>query len=212
LSLQGNRRRKQKTLSEFNVVLAGVGGQGTLLAAEILGSAAVEDGLNVRVSEIHGMAQRGGAVTSNVRIGKKVLSSTVMEGQADVLLGFEPLETLRNLKYASEKTVVIMSDERIPPTELAAKGTAYPSMKEITAKIRDFTKKVIVVETERLASEAGNALTSNIVLIGALAATESLPVKTESLMKLVKELVPARHVDVNLKAFKLGYEYLKKHA
>lgn len=198
-------------MKEFNVVLAGVGGQGTLLAAEILGSATVEDGLNVRVSEIHGMAQRGGAVTSNVRIGEKVLSPTVMEGQANVLLGFEPLETLRNLRYASEKTIVIMSDERIPPTELAAKGAAYPSMKEITAKIRCFVKKVVVVETERLASEAGNALTSNVVLVGALAATESMPVKAESLMKSVKALVPARHVDVNVKAFKLGYEYMKKH-
>lgn len=199
-------------MKEFNVVLAGVGGQGTLLAAEILGSAAVEDGLNVRVSEIHGMAQRGGAVTSNVRIGEKVLSPTVMEGRADVLLGFEPLETLRNLKYASEKTTVIVSDEEIPPTELAAKGAAYPSMKDLTAKIRSFAKKVFVVEAERLASEAGNALTSNIVLVGALAAIENMPVKAESLMKSVRELVPARHVDVNVKAFKLGYDYMKKHA
>jgi len=199
-------------LKEFNVVLAGVGGQGTLLAAEILGSVAVEDRLNVRVSEIHGMAQRGGAVTSNVRIGEKVLSSAIMEGQADVLLGFEPLETLRNLKYASDKTTVIMSDERIPPTELAAKGTAYPNMKDITAKIQGFAKKIVVVETERLASEAGSRLTSNIVLVGALAATESMPVKTESLMKSVRELVPAKHVDVNVKAFKLGYDYMKKRA
>jgi indolepyruvate ferredoxin oxidoreductase beta subunit len=199
-------------LKEFNAVLAGVGGQGTLLAAEILGSAAVKDGLNVRVSEIHGMAQRGGAVTSNVRIGEKILSATVMEGQADVLLGFEPLETLRNLKYASDKTTVIMSDEQIPPTELAAKGTAYPNMKEITAKIRRFAKKVVVIETEQLASEAGSRLTSNIVLVGALAATESMPVKTESLMKSVRELVPAKHVDANVKAFKLGYDYMKKHA
>lgn len=199
-------------MKEFNAVLAGVGGQGTLLAAEILGSAAVKDGLNVRVSEIHGMAQRGGAVTSNVRIGEKILSATVMEGQADVLLGFEPLETLRNLKYASDKTTVIMSDEQIPPTELAAKGTAYPNMKEITAKIRRFAKKVVVIETEQLASEAGSRLTSNIVLVGALAATESMPVKTESLMKSVRELVPAKHVDANVKAFKLGYDYMKKHA
>ncbi len=94
---------KVRGVNEFNVVLAGVGGQGILLAAEILGAAAVRDGLNVRVSEIHGMAQRGGAVISNVRIGSKVLAATIMEGQADVLLGFEPIETLRNLIFASEK-------------------------------------------------------------------------------------------------------------
>jgi indolepyruvate ferredoxin oxidoreductase beta subunit len=199
-------------MKEFNVVLAGVGGQGILLAAEILGAAAVEEGLNVRVSEIHGMAQRGGAVTSNVRIGENVSSSTVLEGQADVLLGFEPLETLRNLKYASDKTVVVMSDEKIPPTELAAKNIAYPSMKEVIAKITRFTTSVIVVETEKLAREAGSILTRNVVLLGALLATEKVPVRTESVLKALKELVPAKHVEMNVKAFKLGYDCVKKKA
>jgi len=197
-------------MKEFNIVLAGVGGQGTLLAAEILGTAAVKEGLNVRVSELHGMAQRGGAVVSNVRIGEKVLAPTVLDGQADVLLGFEPLETLRNLKFASEKTLVIMSDERIPPTELAAKMMKYPSMEEIVEKIHRFTKNVTIVEAAKLAKKAGNILTQNIVLIGALAATERMPVKTESVVEALRELVPAKHLDVNVKAFKLGYECVKK--
>jgi len=197
-------------MSEFNIVLAGVGGQGTLLAAEILGVAAVKGSLNVRVSEIHGMAQRGGAVTSNVRIGEKVLSPTVLEGQADVLLGFEPLETLRNLRFVSGKTLVIMSDERIPPTELAAKNVAYPSI-EAVEKIKRFTEKVIVIETEELANKAGSILTRNIVLLGALAATTAiLPVKVEWLREAIKELVPAKHVETNLKAFELGYKYVKE--
>jgi indolepyruvate ferredoxin oxidoreductase beta subunit len=199
-------------MKEFNIVLAGVGGQGTILAAEILGVAAVKEGLNVRVSEIHGMAQRGGAVTSNVRIGQNVLSPTVVEGQADVLLGFEPLETLRNLKFASEKTLVIMSDERIPPTELAAKNIAYQNMDEIKRKIQRFTRKVMIIETEKLANAAGSILTRNIVLIGALAAVGKMPVKTENVMKALKELVPAKHVEMNAKAFKLGYDYAKKKA
>lgn len=193
-------------MREYNIVLAGVGGQGTILAAEILGVAAVKDDLNVRVSEIHGMAQRGGIVTSSVRIGKKVLSSTVLEGQANVLLGFEPLETVRNLKSTSEKTLVIMSDERIPPTELAAKNVEYPSIDEILKKINHFTKKVIIVETEKLANQAGSIFTRNIVLLGVLAATHSLPIRTESLRSALRELVPAEHVEMNLKAFKLGYE------
>jgi len=197
-------------MREFNAVLAGVGGQGTLLAAEILGVAAVKDGLNVRVSEIHGMAQRGGAVTSSVRIGENVLSPTVLDGQADVLLGFEPLETVRNLKSASGKTLVILSDERIPPTELSAKNVAYPTMDEILKKIRQFTEKIIAVETERLAGKAGNILTRNIVLVGALAATETVPVSLVSLKGALRELVPAKHLEVNVKAFELGYEYVKK--
>jgi len=197
-------------MKEFNIVLAGVGGQGTLLAAEILGTAAVKEGLNVRVSELHGMAQRGGAVVSNVRIGEKVLAPTVLEGQADVLLGFEPLETLRNLKFTSEKALVIMSDEKIPPAELAAKMMKYPSMEEMVEKIHCVTRNVTIVEAAKLAKKAGNILTQNIVLIGALAAAGKMPVKTESVVEALRELVPPKHLDINVKAFKLGYECVKK--
>lgn len=197
-------------MREFNIVLAGVGGQGILLAAEILGTAALKDKLNVRVSEIHGMAQRGGAVVSNVRIGEKVLAPTVLEGQADVLLGFEPLETLRSLRFASEKTLVVMNTEAIPPTELAARMMKYPSLEEIGEKIRHFTKKVVAVEAAKLAKKAGNVLTENVVLIGALAASEKMPVKNESILEALRELVPSKHLDVNVKAFKLGYECVKK--
>jgi indolepyruvate ferredoxin oxidoreductase beta subunit len=197
-------------MKEFNIVLAGVGGQGILLAAEILGTAAIRERLNVQVSEIHGMAQRGGAVVSTVRIGEKVLAPTVLEGQADVLFGFEPLETVRSLRFASERTLVIMSDDKIQPTELTAKMTTYPSLDEIKEKIHGFTRKVIIVRATRLAKEAGNILAQNIVLIGALAATGLMPVKTESVLQTLRELVPARHLDVNTKAFELGYEYVKK--
>jgi indolepyruvate ferredoxin oxidoreductase beta subunit len=195
---------------EYNIVLAGVGGQGTLLAAEILGTAAMKEGLNVRVSEIHGMAQRGGAVVSDVRIGKDVLAPTVLDGQADVLLGFEPLETLRNLRFASEKTLVIMSDDKVPPTELAAKNKKYPKIEEIIEKIHRFTDKVVVVETRKLAKEAGSILAQNSVLVGALAASGEMPLKVESITEALQELVPAKYVEVNLKAFNLGLERAKR--
>ena len=191
-------------MKEFNIVLTGVGGQGTLLAAEALGIAAVKDGLNVRVSEIHGMAQRGGTVVSTVRIGESVLASTVLEGQADILLGFEPLETLRSLKYVSEKTLVLMNTERIAPTELAAKNIQYPNVEEIVRKIRSFTQKVMLVDAPKLAKKAGSSLAQNVVLLGALAGTGLLPVKTKSLVSAVEELVPQKHLDTNIKAFELG--------
>jgi indolepyruvate ferredoxin oxidoreductase beta subunit len=197
-------------MKEFNIVLAGVGGQGTLLAAEALGVAAVKDELNVRVSEIHGMAQRGGAVVSTVRMGDEALASTVLEGRADVLLGFEPFETLRNLNYASQRTLVIMSTERIPPTELAAKKVKYPSIEELVKKVHVFTSRVLLVEASQLAEKAGSRLAQNVVLLGALAGTEVLPVKTESLEEAILELVPAKHSDVNVKAFKLGYDSVRR--
>jgi indolepyruvate ferredoxin oxidoreductase beta subunit len=197
-------------VKEFNIVLAGVGGQGTLLAAEILGTAAVKDELNVRVSEIHGMAQRGGAVVSTVRIGDAVRAPTVIDGQADVLLGFEPLETLRNLKYASRKTLVIMNSEEIPPAGLAAKNLKYPGLEEVKQKISRFTEKIIVVDAAQLAEEAGSSLAQNSVLVGALAAVASFPVKLESVVEALKQLVPAKHAEANVKAFQLGYGAVKK--
>ncbi len=199
-------------MKEFNIVLAGVGGQGILLAAEILGTAALKEGLNVRVSEIHGMAQRGGAVISNVRIGEKVLAPTVLEGTADMLLGFEPLETLRNLKFASEKTIVLMNNEAIAPPELTTKMMNYPSLDEITEKINLFTKNVVVMEAAKLAEKAGSILTRNIVLIGGLAATGEMPVQIESLKEAMRELVPGKYTEMNMKAFELGYKYVKKKA
>jgi indolepyruvate ferredoxin oxidoreductase beta subunit len=195
---------------EFNIVLAGVGGQGILLAAEILGTAAIKGGFNVRVSEIHGMAQRGGAVSSSVRIGEKVLAPIVLEGRADVILGFEPLETLRNVKFASEKTLIIMNDEKIPPTESIAKMLEYPSLEEIVNRIRDFTKTIVIVEAAKLAKKAGSILSENAVMIGALAATEKTPIGNQSIIDALKELVQPKHLDVNVKAFNLGYACVKK--
>ncbi len=197
-------------MKEFNIVIAGVGGQGTLLAAEALGTAAVKDGMNVRVSEIHGMAQRGGAVVTTVRIGETVHASTVLEGQADVLLGFEPIETVRNLKYCSEKTLVIMNTEKIPPTELASKNLKYPSSEKVMKDISLFTKKIAQIDAAQLARKAGNSLTQNVVLLGALAGTGILPLKKQSMIEAIGELVPAKYAEINLKAFELGIQSIEK--
>jgi len=197
-------------VKEFNIVLAGVGGQGILLAAEVLGTAAVKDGLNVRVGEIHGMAQRGGAVLCTVRIGENVSSPMIPEGQADILLGFEPIETLRNVKYASEKTLIIMGDEKIPPPGLTLKGESYPQTEEILERLGRFSKNIVIVEALRLAKEAGSTMMQNAVLLGALAATRKLPIKKESLIEALRELVPAKYAKMNVKAFELGYKFALK--
>ncbi|MEM3616927.1 MAG: indolepyruvate oxidoreductase subunit beta [Candidatus Bathyarchaeia archaeon] len=197
-------------MKEFNIVLAGVGGQGLLLAAEVLGTAAVKDGLNVRVGEIHGMAQRGGAVLCTVRIGENVLSPLIVDGRADILLGFEPLETLRNVWCASEKTLIIMGDEEILPPGLTLKGESYPRLEEILEKLRRFSKNIVIVEALRLAKEVGNAVMQNAVLLGALSAIGKLPIKKESLTEALRNLVPSKYAEMNVKAFELGYGYAKK--
>jgi indolepyruvate ferredoxin oxidoreductase beta subunit len=197
-------------MKEFNIVVAGVGGQGILLAAEILGTAALKEELNVRVSEIHGMAQRGGSVISNIRIGENVLAPTILEGSADVLLGFEPLETVRNLKFTSKNTLILMNDEPVSPSGLTTKMMSYASLDEITEKINGFTRNVVIMKAAELAKEAGSVLTRNAVLIGGLAATGKMPVKIESLKQAIRELVPTRYLEMNMKAFELGYEDVQK--
>ena len=187
-----------------NVVLAGVGGQGILLAAEILGTAAVKEGYNVRVSELHGMAQRGGAVVSHVRIGEKALAPTVLEGTANVIVSFEPMEALRNIKFASPKTIVLVNTN---PFKIS--GVEYPKVKDILEQLSNFTKNIISLDAATLAEEAGAVITQNIVMVGALVATEKLPIKVETLKETLRELVPSKYLDLNLRAFELGYATVK---
>jgi indolepyruvate ferredoxin oxidoreductase beta subunit len=188
-----------------NIVLAGVGGQGVLLFAEILGDAAVRDGLNVRVSEIHGMAQRGGAVISDVRIGEKVLAPTILEGTADVIVGMEPLEALRNIKYASDKTLVLVNTAVIKPSGIPL-NTVYPSLEAILEKIHLFTENTFTIDVTGVARSLGNAAVQNIVMLGVLAAAGKLPVKLETLRSSIRDAVSAKFVEINLKAFEAGYK------
>ena len=187
-------------MNSSNIVLAGVGGQGILLAAEILGTAAVKEGYNVQVSELHGMAQRGGAVVSNVRIGEKAIAPTVLEGTADVIVGFEPMEALRSIKFASEKTLIIINSR---PFKIS--GTEYPNVKEILKGINGFTDNVVAVDAVALTEKAGAVVALNIVMVGALAAAEKLPISLKTLKEALRELVPAKHLDMNMRAFELGY-------
>jgi indolepyruvate ferredoxin oxidoreductase beta subunit len=187
-----------------NIVFAGVGGQGILLAAEIVGAAAVKAGYNVRVSELHGMAQRGGAVVSHVRIGEKALAPTVLDGGADIILGFEPMEALRNIQFASQRTLVLVNTA---PTSIT--GVKYPDVKEILERIHGFTENVVSFDAAGLAEKAGTVIVQNIVMVGALAATGKLPLRADVLKEALGELVPAKHADVNVKAFEMGYNTVK---
>ena len=191
-------------MNECNIVLTGVGGQGVLLLAEILGSAAVKEGLNVRVSEIHGMAQRGGAVVSNVRIGEKTLAPTVLEGTADAIIGLEPMEALRSIKYASDRTLVLINTVATKPGA-PSRSIAYPSLEAILEKIRVFTKNIITIDATSTAKALGNVGVQNIIMIGAFAATGKLPLKVETIRNSIRASINERYVEINLKAFEAGY-------
>ena len=183
-----------------DIILAGVGGQGILSIAFVIDSAALEDGLRLKQAEVHGMAQRGGAVTSHLRLSREpIWSDLVPKGKADLILSVEPLEALRYLDYLTPQGKVITSSapyRNIPD---------YPEIGSVLAKLREFPSSV-VIDSEKLAKEAGSSRAQNIVMLGA--ASPFLIIKEESLKKYVEVLFKARGetiVQTNLKAFELGW-------
>jgi indolepyruvate ferredoxin oxidoreductase beta subunit len=190
----------------YNIVLAGVGGQGIILAAETLGTAAVDSGYNVRVSELHGMAQRGGSVTSHIRIGEKAFAPTVLEGTADLIVGFEPMETLRNIKFASQKgnTTILLNKKPFKIT-----GAIYPPLDKIFNQIQKFSKSVKEIDAMTLAKKAGAEVTQNIVMLGAVAAIKGIPMESGTIKKAMQKLVPPKYLDINNKSFELGFSYIQ---
>ncbi|HDD60252.1 MAG: indolepyruvate oxidoreductase subunit beta [Thermoplasmata archaeon] len=191
------------------VEIVGVGGQGALFVAGIIGNAAIEDGLHVLMSEIHGMAQRGGVVSTVIRIGEEVHSPLSFSDDVDVLLGFEPVEVYRARGRLSKKTVVIMSTDRVVPFTVTAGLQEYPSVEEVVEEIKSRIPNVITLSSRELALKAGNALTQNVVMLGALSACGLLPIKRETLIETLKKRVKRNYVDVNLRAFELGEEMMR---
>ena len=186
--------------SVINILMAGVGGQGTLLASEILSEVLMQAGHDVKKAEVHGMAQRGGSVVSHVRFGKKVYSPIIPEGQADVLFGFELLETYRYLPLVKKTGAVVVNNLRIAPPSVLLGKSEYPQ--DIARKLKARVDNVRIVDGLELAEQAGNAKAINTVLLGALSNT--LNPSYEQWLTAIKSLVPERFLDVNLKAFELG--------
>jgi len=190
-------------------VFVGVGGQGNLLASNLLGQAALDMGIPVVVSEIHGMAQRGGVVESAVLMGG-AKSPIVSNGEADVVVSFEPLETLRILFRCNGKTLVITNAQPLPPFTVAVGLGKYPPVDEILDKIRTKVGKVIALYGNDLAEEAGNVLSLNMVMLGALIGSGATPVTEEVMKKTIGHSTKKAFLESNLKAFDLGREVAEK--
>ena len=197
-------------VKELNIVLTGVGGQGTIAMSEVLGIAAVIDGFKVRGSEVLGMAQRGGAVITFLRLGKDVYGPMVPEGKADVMIALEPSEALRNLRFLTKNTIVVVGTRPIVPPSVSLGLSKYPNVDDVLKKLKELSDFVVPIDPYKLASEAGDAIAANMVMLGALAGTGKLPIKVESLKQAIKERFKGKIVEVNLKAFDLGYNYVKQ--
>jgi indolepyruvate ferredoxin oxidoreductase, beta subunit len=193
-------------VKELNVIVAGVGGQGVVLLSDILGNAAVQSGYQVRGSEVLGMAQRGGSVFSNIRIGEEVFSPMTTDGKCDILIAIEPSEALRNVQYISKNTTVILNTVKVIPATVSMGKSSYPDISVITAKLQAIAGKVITLDAVDSALKAGNRQASNVVMLGALFGIGKMPISLETIKEAVAQHVPVKAVAVNLTAFDLGYE------
>ena len=189
-----------------NIIMCGVGGQGILLASEITSFALLSAGFDVKKSEVHGMAQRGGSVVAHLRFGEKVYSPLIEPGTAHIQLAFEMLESLRYLPYLNRKSTVIMNTQKIFPPSVTTGIDTYPE--DIIDQLRSRHLSVYPVDAFGAAKEAGETRTVNMVIVGALSAF--LPVKERIFLNVISERVPERFRSVNRTAFLRGRELVKK--
>lgn len=183
-----------------NIMIVGVGGQGTLLASRILGNTVINEGYDVKVSEVHGMSQRGGSVVTYVKYGDKVYSPIIDEGEADIILAFEMLEAYRALPYLKKGGQIIANSQNIDPMPVIIGAAQYPE--DIEGKIAS-KADIKVVDALALAEKAGNIKAVNVVLIGVMA--KNTDIAYDKWIETIKTTVPEKFLDVNLKAFELGY-------
>ena len=183
-----------------NIMIVGVGGQGTLLASRILGNTVIGEGCDVKVSEVHGMSQRGGSVVTYVKYGEEVFSPVIDKGQADIILAFEKLEAYRAMPYLKKGGKMIVNTQEIDPMPVITGVAKYPE--NIIEKLKE-NIDVTAVDALSLAIEAGNPKAVNVVLIGVMAKSTDIPY--EKWVEALKATVPEKFLEVNMKAFNLGY-------
>jgi indolepyruvate ferredoxin oxidoreductase, beta subunit len=200
--MAATEKRKAKT-GNLRIYLTGVGGQGTLVASRMLGEAALAAGFNPMVSETHGMAQRGGVVVSTVVLGD-LKSPSISPAEADIVLGFEVLEAFRALNHCHPASLVIANTAAIVPYPVAIGKAQYPSVDKMCRRLAEHVGKLLAFDASDLARQAGSTLAVNMVLLGALAATDSLPFPAEVILAVVRSRTKEKFLASNLKAFDLG--------
>lgn len=197
------------TSNTINIAISGVGGQGVLTLAEILAKAALAEGLNVRVGEIHGMAQRGGHVICTVRIGDNAMGPVIDSGTADLLVGFEPVETLREVHLVKKGGYVLMSSHIQYPIVVSMGKAEYPDHDEIIQSIKIFTDKILEFDAHKVALDAGSSRALNMVMFGGVLGTGIVPIRKETAFQAIRESFPSKFEEINLTAAENGMNQVK---
>jgi len=200
------------TMDEFAMLMCGVGGQGLVMLSTIVGNACASAGLRVITGEQHGLSQRSGMISIHLRIGNDVVSPLIPIGSGDTLLSLEAIESLRYIEYLKDGGIIISNSRIMHPVsesgriimDKSEKSSGYFGLNEIEQRLRQVTGNVLFIDAPAIAGEAGNPLTENVVILGAMSVLEAFPVATEELAKSVEKIVPPKAKDANLKALKLG--------
>lgn len=195
-------------MKDINFLVVGVGGQGALLASNVLSDVGVRAGYDVKKAEVHGMSQRGGSVNSHVRWSSQVMSPVIGSGEVDVLLSLEKLEALRYLRMLRKGGIVLVGEFKIPPLTVSSGADHYPDDDEIRQVFAQITDDFTFVPTLRLAEEAGTSRAHNVVLLGALSAKIS-EIQEKIWLDVIEAHVPPKYLDLNRKAFQLGREAMR---
>ena len=196
----------------FNVIIGGVGGQGNVLASQILGEMLVSQRYVVTIGETYGASQRGGAVMSHLRISARdQFSPLIPEGQCDLLVALEPVEGLRILdQYGNPRVMTLLNVRPIHPMDVISGNVPYPEVSEVVASIKELSRRVWTLNATEVALEMGDPIFANIVMLGALCGIEALPIEREGFELVIKDLLPSRTLDENLKAFDRGKEAVQE--
>lgn len=191
---------------EFNILIVGIGGQGLITLLQVISRAVLIEKKEVKTSELHGLSQRGGSIDAHIRFGKKIYSPLISKGEADLILGLEMQEVLRVVSFANEKTAFLINQEIIPIPLIK-----NLSEKEIIKEIKKINKNIILVPAEKICQEnLGNKIVSGIYLISFASFKKLIPIKPQSILKAIKEVISEKYLELNIKAFNLANYYAKK--
>lgn len=194
-------------MKTYNVYICGVGGQGIIKTSIVIGEAAMKENLGVVMSEIHGMAQRGGVVSTEIKIGDS-RSPIIEDGDADILIAFEPMEALRAVSKTSKETYVVVNTSPIMPFNIQGSEVPYPKVDSVIDELRSKVEQVYAMDAENIAKDAGHVLSLNMVMLGGASAVGGFPISKEVIIESMKVNLPEKSISINMNAFEQGFEFV----
>ena len=200
----------KKIKDEADILFCGVGGHGILTTANLIGVCALNSGFDVTISEIHGMAQRGGAVTSDVRIGKKIFSPLIPDGECDIIVSTEPIEALRNIYKSNKDTIIITDTLTVKPFTVTLGIEKYPNIKDVYKELNNYCSKLFMIDALKIANELGDKIIRNTILLGVLFGLDVLPLSKKTMIDSIKIVIQKNYVEINIAGFEKGIEICEK--